>query len=178
MTYPAPDFSPLAGTTQPKRKRRWPWILLAAGLFLLCGGILSAAAITTTPPTATPGFGEVVETPETTPNPVGTPSSWRLQPSDLELKIDVRDKECFGSAGCNIEFRLDGGVTDAVRARLASGDRSYEVRYEVSGFTDGKQVGTLEIAPDSSFVQDSFQFGQTPREGTKLKVRVIEVKPL
>lgn len=171
-------------TQHTQRKRRvWPFLLVAPVLLLLCGIGVTVVAAAMDPGTA-PGTdrsaGRFIAEPAPVPvpSPSGSEPGWRLTASDLKVSVDVRDKECYGSAGCNVQYRIDASVTDDVRKRLAGGEHAYDVRYEVRGFSDGKQIGTMQILPDGTFEQDDFQFGQTRRESSKLTVKVTRVERL
>lgn len=88
---------------------------------------------------------------------------------DFKLKVRVLEKQCFGSAGCNITYRIKPTYTGD-----DYGDRSFEVTYEVRGVEDGPQINTFEIVGDEVSVQ-SEEFAQTLTAGTKLKAKVTEV---
>lgn len=98
-----------------------------------------------------------------------------LTAADFELTLKIRDKECFGSAGCNVVYEVELGVDSNVRSKLKTDDRSYSITYEVTGPEDGAQIGTLEVSPDGTYSnnQDS---ASTPRSSTKLKVKITEVE--
>jgi hypothetical protein len=74
--------------------------------------------------------------PETTQPPLATIA----EPTgkDFRLGIKILEKSCFGSAGCNITYRIevayDGPTLDP--------DRTYEVIYEVRGGDDGPKINT------------------------------------
>jgi hypothetical protein len=89
----------------------------------------------------------------------------------LQAPPKILEKQCFGSAGCNITFRVQ--VDYVGPAALDSGTR-YEVTYEVRGVEDGPQVNTLTIQDDQASV-DSKEFASVPSSATKLKVVATDV---
>jgi hypothetical protein len=50
------------------------------------------------------------------------------EPSDFELTVKTLSKQCFGSAGCSITYRIQAGWDGSYDP-----DRTYEVVYEVRG---------------------------------------------
>jgi hypothetical protein len=121
---------------------------------------------------ATPGPAVTSSSPS--PSPTPSPEPTPLAVSDFEAGVKVLDKECFGSAGGLIEYKLTLGVTDEVRAKLAADGRRYDVTVQVTGDEDGPQVATLEVEPDASFLGER-ENASTPRCNTKLTAKVTEV---
>ncbi|MFI7519886.1 hypothetical protein [Micromonospora globbae] len=191
-----PEFPPPAGAqpgapgAQPvatSKKPRAGWIVGGALLVLLlsfggCGALLAttddgdkaqpgsvarsaaptASATTTAPTTA-------AAAPTTTP-PAPLPVYATPTKNDFKLKVKILRKQCFGSAGCNVTYRIDVTYT-------GDGDldpsKTYEVTYQVKGAED-PIINTFEVTGDSASVQQE-EMASTQRSGDKLTAVVTDV---
>jgi hypothetical protein len=93
-------------------------------------------------------------------------------PADFTLRVKVTSKQCFGSAGCNIEYE--------VQPTFNSGEWSYpndvDVTFAVTGGEDGPIIGTFTISPDGNMdTADLTGFASTSRRSIVLKAKVTEV---
>jgi hypothetical protein len=157
MTYQQqPDPQPTHGqppVKAPKHKLTAPTWLIAISITLvaLCCigvGILAVVGVAGTdlddpgrdirPETAEPvGDGE----------PADEPDAVYHEPDaeDFELTVKTLSKECFGSAGCLIDFRIELGYVHT------GGDLdpaiTYEVTYEISG-GESSYINTLTVTGD------------------------------
>lgn len=98
------------------------------------------------------------------------PSAPPLSAKTLRLTVKITSKQCFGSAGCNLEWQ--------VRAAIQSGTRingPCDVTYEVHGLTD-TQTYSMSVDSDGRYEQDSYQSGQTSSSAKKLTAKVTEVE--
>jgi hypothetical protein len=66
------------------------------------------------------------------------------KPGDFTLTVKILGKQCFGSAGCNLTFRVEAGWDGDYDP-----DKTYEVVYEVRGGEDSPQVNTMTVTGDS-----------------------------
>jgi hypothetical protein len=145
---------------------------LLGGALLLTGcasGETSAA--TAAAPTAT-----VTVTATAEPEPVedayeeADTSTAELKPSDFKIKLKVREKTCFGSAGCNITFQIDPKY-------VGSGDvttGSYDVTYKVIGGDDGPQINTFTIDDGEASYDEEEHIGTSSQSKT-LSAKVTDV---
>jgi hypothetical protein len=106
-----------------------------------------------------------------TPIPAATqPAAYTPTPKDIKLRVKTLEKQCFGSAGCNvtytIELSYDGPPLDP--------DTTYDVTYEVRGPEDGPAVNTLTLTGDE-YQTEPEELASTRSSGTKLKARVVEI---
>lgn len=77
--------------------------------------------------------GEAAETePATAPN---------LRPKDFEIKLRIKEQECFGSAGCLITYQIDPSYKGSANLE----GFKWEVTYEVQGGDSGPVVNTFVI---------------------------------
>lgn len=163
---------------KPRRSRaRTALVLLLAFLFgttaIACVGATISGAIDNAKDDA-PGITTVADVPATTTAPA--PAKARaLEAADIKLDVKITKRECFGSAGCVVQFKIRASVALDV---LAASDRDWTVTYEVKGVDDGPQVAELTLHPDGMYDQDGYQSGQTPSRSTKLKATVTDVEPV
>lgn len=81
---------------------------------------------------------------EQCPEKAKAPTYVEPEAEDFELTVNTLEQSCFGSAGCNVTFRVTlgygGGPLDP--------DQVYELTYEVQGGED-PMIRTMEIQGDS-----------------------------
>jgi hypothetical protein len=93
--------------------------------------------------------------------------------SDFEVSIKVLDKQCFGSAGCLVEFRPR--IKDASDGRLPSTGTT-EVSYKITGAEDPIR-GTFTIDHEAETVEGQDEEStQTPRSSSKLKIAITDME--
>jgi hypothetical protein len=91
-------------------------------------------------------------------------------PSAFRLAVKILQKKCFGSAGCNVTYRVDPKF-------LGPGDpNDTEVTYEVLGGEDGPQVNTFTIDSAGTASYPSEETVSTPSSRTVLTARVTDVR--
>lgn len=91
--------------------------------------------------------------------------------ADFEIDVKILKKKCFGSAGCNVTYRI---VPKYVGASDLPDTGTIEVTYEVRGLEDGAAVNTFTIeAGEASY--DSEETGQIETSKTKLTGKVTDV---
>jgi hypothetical protein len=90
--------------------------------------------------------------------------------ADFKLGIKVLKKECFGSAGCNIEFRLQVAYD-----RSFDPSKTYEVTYEIRGGDEPLQ-NTFEVR-GSDATGEVEEFISTASSKSKLTAVVLDVAP-
>lgn len=68
------------------------------------------------------------------------PADYKPKKSDVELKLKTKDKQCFGSAGCNVTVEprvtLDTGIPD---------NGTLTIYYTIKGAEDGALKGNIEV---------------------------------
>lgn len=163
--WPPPPAQPPA----PKKKSPAWLVALVIGLVaLLC----LVGIVTTVGGSDTGSNGTTVGTPgnEATTADADYPDP---DPKDFKLTVKVLKKQCFGSAGCNVTYRVkvgyDGPELDP--------DVTYELTYEVRGVEDGPAVNTLELTGDE-YETDKEEYASTSSESTKLKAVVTDISEI
>lgn len=106
------------------------------------------------------------------PAPSSSPSpSYQPEKADWRVGIKILKKECFGSAGCNITFRINPSY---VGDQPLPDSGTIEVTYRVSGDEDGPQINTFTVE-DRQASYDAEEDLSTPSSATKVRARVTEV---
>lgn len=91
--------------------------------------------------------------------------------SDFRIGVKLTRKQCFGSAGCNIQVKTT--LTNVTGVKLDPG-KTYEVTYELLGDESGPIVDTMEIQGDQ-YTGGGTQFLSTPSSGAKVSARIISL---
>ncbi len=158
----------------PQRRRRWPWVVLALVLIAVMG-VCIAGAVASDEPSAgrtavqqQPRASRPVPTTEPV-RPVGDQPGAALDADDIKLKIRKTGNQCFGAAGCLVDYR----ITVTLNHEPPAG-RTYLVTYEVRGVRDGPIVDTFTLYGTTYDVPDGN--AQTRRQSTKLTAVVTTVE--
>ena len=187
-----PPAATLAGPPSPtpptKRSNARAFIVggVALVIAVCCGGIGIAAlsndegepvgaassatpSITTAAPTsAAPTTAAPTSAPASTAPALpiyGEPTK-----SDFKLKVKILRKQCFGSAGCNVTYRIDVTYTGD---NDLDPSKTYEVTYQVKGAED-PIINTFEVTGDTASLQDE-EMASTKRSTDKLTAVVTDV---
>lgn len=104
--------------------------------------------------------------PEPSPEP-----SFDAQPSDFEISLKILRKKCFGSAGCNVTYRIDPTY---VGIEPIPDTGTVEVTYVVKGLEDGDAINTFTIEGEKASYQ-SEEDGSVASSKTKLTGKVTAV---
>lgn len=155
--------------------------LWASCLALLAG--CAGGSVTTVTTTATATVTEsavpaVRQTPtptkseESTPTPVATQERFIPAVKDWVVGVKILKKECFGSAGCNVTFRINPQLMSPLG--MVAADTKLEVTYSVLGGDDGPKVNTFTSEGTRSNV-DSEESLSVASAKTKIVVKVTDV---
>ena len=180
--------SPLNPHNKPKKPRskeaRIGWMIFAGlGIFALGVIVGAAPSSNSTTDASSPAPTVTVTAPNTgpSPDPVVTPTNKPSVPppapkvtaptvKDFKLTVKTLTKQCFGSAGCNVTFRIlvtySGPELDP--------SKEYEVLYEVRGGEDGPIANKLTVSGGESSV-DEEEMVSTPKSSTKLVAVVTDL---
>lgn len=121
---------------------------------------------TTTSDTGSTADDGIDEADPTTDAPVA------LHKSDFALKIHKTSEQCFGSAGCDVEFKVVPeyqGIEDLESINA-------DVTYTVTGLSDGTQTQTFSFDGGNYDSTDGEGFGQTSYHGAPLTAKVTRVE--
>ena len=179
---PQPQFQSLPPPPAPKPKRfGWPTVIIVAvGSWII--GILMGAlggTGTTTGPVMTSASPSVSQQASNTGTEAASQptASARHTPdaSDFSVSLKIIDKQCFGSAGCNMDYRPKITAED-LSALPSSG--TAEVSYKITGGSDGPILGTFVItfSEDTPQVEGQDEgFTDTANAGATLKIKITSV---
>jgi hypothetical protein len=131
-------------------------------------------ATTTTTVTAPPAVPADVETPAAVETPVApetteAPTFGKPKLTDFKLAVKTLKKSCFGSAGCNITYR----VVVTYKGPALDPATDYTVTYAVKG-GDDPQTNTFTVT-GTDYTYDEQEFISTPRSSSKLTAVVTDI---
>jgi hypothetical protein len=106
-----------------------------------------------------------------TDEPTEEPAGFSAKPEDFKIDVSIRRKECFGSAGCNVTYRIK---PQYVGDQTLPDTGTIEVTYEVSGGEDGPAVNTFTIEGGTASY-DREESLSTPSSSTKIKAKATDV---
>ena len=187
MTQPiGPQYPAYPQPVVPPKKKRLGLILgLIGGLLILaCCGV-GITALNSDSGKKGIADGASIAAPATTrasTAPATTSATKYVTPTvkDFTLKVRVTNKECFGSAGCNLKYRVYGLTYNGDTAQLDP-SKSYELTYEVRGIEGGASVHSIETI-GGQYTEPDEEFGSvSPSQGKKkapLTVVVTEINEL
>jgi len=92
------------------------------------------------------------------------------KPRDFQIAVLIREKKCFGSAGCSLTIQIKPRYLGPLD--LTGG--YYDVTYEVRGGTDGPMVNTFTLE-DGTASFDEEEYLDTASSGSKISARVTAV---
>lgn len=175
---PGPPAFPPAGPLPPpakKSRHTLRWILAGAfGLIALClaGSIIIVVngggkpASTPTTARAAKAAAPLPAEPTQAPTTASTPAA-----SDFVLTPTVTSKECFGSAGCNVTFRLKVNYTGPT---LLDPGVTWLVVYQITGVDDAPQVGNLTVQGDNINYDEQNVSTKSSKSKITLKATSVE----
>jgi len=127
-------------------------------------------------PTASPSFSSPstpsVSSEETfspSPSAVGT-----LTKQDVELSLKTTEKQCFGSAGCNVTVQVRASMDQEVVDSL-SPDGTWDVTYQITGDESGPIIGTFSIYGNGKYDVNE-ELLSTRSTNTPIRIRVTDVE--
>ena len=179
----------LAPLEPPAKPRRWRFVAAILAAFVL--GVLIGSAgnpaddTSTTPATITvPSVPAeeplddpappVEEAPTDEPPVVAEESSAAIEKSDVKLRVKVLDKQCFGSAGCNVEVRPIPHSLDQT-GWPTSGE--VEWSYKITGDESGSIIGTFAMDLEDGTYEDlDEELLSTRSSGTKVTAVITSVE--
>jgi hypothetical protein len=97
--------------------------------------------------------------------------------SDFVMRLRITSKQCFGSAGCNLEYDVIpkwAGDQPAADTQL---DGKYDLTYAVTGAEDGPIVETMTVYPTLKYEVPMFGgFASTSSSYAELGVHVVRLR--
>jgi hypothetical protein len=170
---------PTPPAVPPKRKSRVGLIVgIVAGaviLLVVLLGIIGAALAgnqsagktpSVTTPTEFHGAPLVEPDPTTEPAVAAGPV---LTADEVKLSLKTTSKQCFGSAGCNVEVKVEMKYD----GEPLSASDTWEVTYSITGGDDGETIGSFDVTGDQYDVNSELL--STASSKTKLHVKVTGV---
>jgi len=109
---------------------------------------------------------------EATTEPVADGPDVRLppEPSAYSLKVKTASKQCFGSAGCNVEVKIKLAVVDP-----GAYDVPVDLTVEVRGDESGLITETMSLDEEGSYGVPEISMS-TRSSRTKITAKVVDVE--
>lgn len=108
------------------------------------------------------------------PTPTESPSAEpTFTTSDVEVSLKTTEKQCFGSAGCNVTVEPKIAVSSAMKAQT---EGTVDVTFKVTGDESGPVIETAELDLASQQYSVSEIYLSTSSSGVKPKAIVTEVE--
>lgn len=173
MTQPPSDYYPTPPPApQIKRARRWPWIAAVVAALIVGIGIGAAGNRENTQTNASQPAPNAAAAPVAPPATTTTakPKATKPTPEQFTLAVKVLEKKCFGSAGCNVTYRIEPKYIGT--APLP--DETIIVIYEVAG-GDDPQTNQFKLSGDGTATFDGEERIQTPKSSSVLTAKVTAV---
>ncbi|KPI05071.1 hypothetical protein OK006_6830 [Actinobacteria bacterium OK006] len=139
--------------------------LIALPLGTACTATRHAAAPSSSAPAATVS-PEPVSDPTTE-----TPTYADPSPSDFTMKLRIKRKHCFGSAGCNVDVEPDLSYEGILPI---DPDKTYEITYQINGDESGPVIETISLTNGTSMEYSPSSLS-TASSGTEITGKVTDV---
>ena len=90
-------------------------------------------------------------------------------PDDFEVNLSVKEKQCFGSAGCNVTLRVNPEFVGS-----ETSDETWEVTFKITGDESGPVVQTFSMDASEITFQEEVVVS-TRSANTKPKAKITDV---
>lgn len=177
-TQPEPNDNPPVPTPEPtKKKSNLKLVLIVVGaVFLACVAGIAAFAgggedkgKPVGNPTKPAAVASVPQPATSTTTEAPAPEFTAKQ-KDFKVSLKILDKECFGSAGCLIGYRVELGYTGPT----IPDEQSYEISFRITGAED-EILGTLTTHGTKYDIPDNEHLS-TKSTSYNLKVSIVGIE--
>jgi hypothetical protein len=141
-------------------------IAVVIGLALVSGCGADAGTPTAPPSSSTSSTAAPVAA--TTSAPTKLPAK-----TDFAIGVTILSKKCFGTAGCNLTYRIDPSYTKTSLGKTAPA----QITYQVLGGSDGPQINSFTMGSDGVASYKQEESIRTAKSADTLTVEVLEVLP-
>lgn len=101
------------------------------------------------------------------------PTNVAAKPKDFRLTVKITGKQCFGSAGCLIDYKI---VVSNAAALYYDPSVTYDVTFEVRGGEDGPVIDTTEMTGTSYDVPTGHVSTSSSKAKITAKVTAVEAQ--
>lgn len=175
-TTPPPAFPPSV-TPEPPQKRRTNAIIIGASAAVIAAIVATGIVVVqtrddgdnkpaTTAKSSAPDMDVTEAAADTDPTYID------LDVDSFSIKLKTKERQCFGSAGCNVTVEPD--LTLAVDSESVDPDAVYEITYEIHGDESGPVVETAELT-DRTSLNYTPSMISTASASTKISVEITDV---
>jgi len=113
------------------------------------------------------------EAKEAEPEPAPEPEKVRPTKRDIDLKVKVTERQCFGSAGCNVTVQVTP-LWKGVDTPKFDGD--YDVTYRITGDESGPIIGTFTMYANGKYDVPYEEMVSTSSVNTPVDAQVTTVE--
>lgn len=132
----------------------------------------TAAPEAPTPTTSEPSEIEVPD-PEVTEDPAPEPEvTYTPTKSDVELTLKQTSKKCYGSAGCNVGYK----VKAAIDAATLPSEGTLTVYYTIKGSDDGAVEDSIDLDLSEGTYDSDEDMVSTSSKSKKLTIKVTDIE--
>jgi hypothetical protein len=104
--------------------------------------------------------------------PTPSPSYDEVTADQFTIKLKTKERQCFGSAGCNLTVEPD--LTYLGDSDSIDPNATYEITYTIHGDESGPVIETAELS-DQTSLNYTPTVVQTASSGTKVSVEITDV---
>ncbi|WP_244205563.1 hypothetical protein [Streptomyces bobili] len=179
-TTPPPAFPPLPPVppTPPRRPRTNAIIVGSAAAVIAAiistGVVVQSTGDDTKPAAAKPSLygsdGTVDAVEESEPEPAPTYAA--LTPADFAMTLRTTERQCFGSAGCNVT--VEPILSYAGEWNGVDPDAVYSITYEIRGDESGPVIETAELSAETTLNYTPTSIS-TASASKKVSVKITDV---
>ncbi|MYS91452.1 MULTISPECIES: hypothetical protein [Streptomyces] len=179
-TPPQPDFPPPLPPEPPKPAKSCTNAIIIGSAAAVIAAIVATGIVVvqsqdkeSAPATTTASSAPAEDLATTAADePEPEPTYSELDADSFTIKLRTTDRQCFGSAGCNmtVEPKLSYlGLTDDIDP-----DAVYEITYEIRGGDSGPVIETAELS-DRTSLNYTPTVLSTASASTKVSVEITDV---
>ncbi|MGW6924474.1 hypothetical protein ACWGA9_24835 [Streptomyces sp. NPDC054950] len=182
-TPPPPGFPPPLPPEPPAtlKKSRTNAVIIGAAAAVIAAVVATGVVVQSTdanddskPATNTSAASSVPDEDAITPAAEeAEPAYAYLAPTDFTMKLRTTERQCFGSAGCNVTVEPD---LTYVGSGNINPDVVYAITYEIRGDESGPVIQTAELSNETSLNYTPSVIS-TPSSGTRVTVEITDVVP-
>lgn len=178
---PAPDFPPPVPPAAPAPKKTHTNAIIIGAAVAIIATIITTGVVVvqsrddastpTVAATSSASEDDAAVTAAQEPEPEPEPTFAEVGVDSFTMKLRTTERQCFGSAGCNVTVEPDltyTGLSDL------DPDAVYEITYEIRGDESGPVIETAELSDQTSLNYTPTSI-TTASASTKVSVKVTDV---
>jgi hypothetical protein len=93
--------------------------------------------------------------------------------ADFKIKLRITSKQCFGSAGCNVQYEVEPVWQHPLPVTM---DDDYDLTYKVMGDESGPIIDTLTVYANGKYSVPYTGFASTSNGGQTLTAEITRIR--